>query len=259
MYTVKFQKRGLRHAHVLLWLDGKKNLRTPTDIDGVISAELPHAYLYPKLSKAVATYMIHGPCEPLSFPNGTCSKFYPKKFKLLTTIDEDGYPCYRRQDKGIFILKTGIKLDNTNVVPYNPLLLLRYQTHVNTEYCNKSNSIKYLFKYVNKDPDRENLKITNPQKYSTETPVIDEIKQYYDCRYISPCEAVWRIFAFDIHHRWPSVQRLIFYLLYEQPILFKDNEYIDEILHTNDHKRTMLLAWFEANKIYPEGELLTYS
>jgi len=165
----------------------------------------------------------------------------------LTIIDEDGYPCYRRRDKRIFILKNGIKLDNRNVVLYSPLLLLRYQAHVNTEYCNKSNSIKYLFKYVNKDPDRANLKITNPHKDSTETPVIDEIKQYYDCRYISPCEAVWRIFAFDIHRRWPPVQRLTFHLLYEQPILFKDNEDIDEILHTNEHK------------IYPEGKNLTYS
>jgi len=61
MYTVEFQKSGLPHAHILLWLDGDKKLRTPTDIDGVISAELSDAILYRKLSKAVATYMIHGP------------------------------------------------------------------------------------------------------------------------------------------------------------------------------------------------------
>jgi len=61
MYTVEFQKRGLPHAHILLWLDGENKLRNPTDIDGVISTELPDAILYPKLSKAVTTYMIHGP------------------------------------------------------------------------------------------------------------------------------------------------------------------------------------------------------
>jgi len=96
MYTVEFQKKGLPHAHILLWFDGEKKLRTPTDIDGVISAKLLDAILYPKLSKAVTTYMIHGPCgvSRISLPcmiNGRCSKFYPKKFKLLTTIDEDGY------------------------------------------------------------------------------------------------------------------------------------------------------------------------
>jgi len=111
---------------------------------------------------------------------------------------------------------------------------------------------------VNKCPDRANLKITTTHKDSTETLVIDEIKQYYDCRYISPCEAVWRIFAFVIHHRWPPVQRLTFHLLYEQPILFKDNEDIDEILNTNEHKQTMFLSWFEANKVYSQGRNLTY-
>ena len=49
-----------------------------------------------------------------------------------------------------------------------------------------------------------------------------------------------------------------FHLLYEQPIFFKDNEDIDEILNFNEHKRTMFLAWFEANKIYPLGKKLTY-
>jgi len=54
-------KKGFTTCHILLWLDGEKKLRNPTDIDGVISAKLPDAILYPKLSKAVATYMIHGP------------------------------------------------------------------------------------------------------------------------------------------------------------------------------------------------------
>jgi len=44
----------------------------------------------------------------------------------------------------------------------------------------------------------------------------------------------------------------------KQPMLFKDNEEIDEILNTNEHKRTMFLAWFEVNKIYLEGQHLTY-
>jgi len=78
MYIVEFQKRGLSHAHILLWLDGEKKLTTPTDIDGVISTEFPHADLYPKFSKAVATYMIHGPCGAAQFTspsmnNGRCS------------------------------------------------------------------------------------------------------------------------------------------------------------------------------------------
>jgi len=111
-----------------------------------------------------------------------------------------------------------MKLDNKSVVPYSPLLLMRYQAHVNTEYCNKSNSIKYLFKYVNKGLDRAIIEISSNSTESTDTPIVDKIKNYYNCRYLSLCEAVWRIFGFDIYHRWPPVQRLTFHLARQQSI-----------------------------------------
>ena len=112
----------------------------------------------------------------------------------------------------VYVLKNGHKLGNANVVPYSPILLMRYQAHVNIEYCNKFNSIKYLFKYVNKGPNRATIKITDKENESTEMRIVDEIKRYYDCRYLSACEVVWQIYGFDIHHRWPAVQRLTFHL-----------------------------------------------
>jgi len=261
MYTVEFQKRGL--PHILLWLNGENKLQTSRDIDRVISTELPHADIYTKISKAVLGYMIHGPCGATRFKSpcmkeGRCSKFFPKKFTSSTTIDEDGYSSYRRRDHGVVVEKNGIKLDNRSVVPYSPVLLIRYQAHVNTEYCNKSNSIKYLFKYVNKGPDRATIQISSNSTESSDTPIVDEIKNYYDCRYFSPCEAVWRIFGFDIHHRWPPVQRLTFHLLRQQSILFQDDEQVDVVLQKVQTAKTMFLAWFEANKIYVEGKNLTY-
>jgi len=139
--------------------------------------------------------MIHGPCGTARFNSpcmkeGWCSKFFPKKFRHSTTIDEDGYHVYRRRDDGLFVLKNGHKLGNANVVSYSPLLLMCYQAHVNTEYCNISNSIKYLFKYVNKGPDRATIKITDKENEFTEMRIVDEIKRYYDCRYLSAFEAV---------------------------------------------------------------------
>jgi len=263
MYTVEFQKRGLPHAYILLWLSDSNKLENAKHIDQVIFAELSHPDLYPKLSKDVQTYMIHGPCGAARFNSpcmkeGRCSKFF-KKFRHSTTIDEDGYLVYRRRDDGLFVLKNGHKLGNANVVPYSPLLLMCYQAHVNTEYCNKSNSINYLFKYVNKGPDRATIKITDKENESTEMRIVDEIKRYYDCRYLSSCEAVWRIYGFDIHHRWPAVQRLTFHLQDQQPVLFKDDDRIDDVLHRNENMNTMFLAWFEANKKFEEGRNLTYA
>lgn len=188
--------------------------------------------------------------------DGKCSNFPPKSFSSSTTIDDDGYPKYKRRDSGLFTQKKGVYLDNRFVVPYNPLLIMRYQAHINVEYCNKSNAIKYLFKYVNRGPDRATIEISNEKQANEQ---VDEIKQFYDCRYLAACEVAWRIFENDIHHRWPPVQRLLFHLPNEQDILFKDTESIDAVIEKNEVLGTMFLAWFDANKKFVEGRDLTYA
>jgi hypothetical protein len=85
---------------------------------------------------------------------GRCSKWFPKKYQPETIVDQDGYPLYRRRNTGRVIEKKKVQLDNRFVVPYNPKLLLKYQAHINMEWCNQSTSIKYLFKYINKGYDR---------------------------------------------------------------------------------------------------------
>ena len=37
-------------------------------------------------------------------------------------------------------------------------------------------------------------------KVQTHLYIVDEIKQHYDCRYLSPCEVVWRFFGCDKCH-----------------------------------------------------------
>ncbi|XP_045829948.1 uncharacterized protein LOC123921446 isoform X3 [Trifolium pratense] len=258
LYTIEFQKRGLPHAHILLWLHRRNKLDSPKSIDSVICAELPDEALYPKLFLAVTRFMIHGPCgiaRPSSpcMRNRSCSKFYPKKFVDRTTFDESGYPVYRRRDLGVTVLKKDVQLDNRSVVPYNPSLIMKYQAHVNIEFCNKSNCIKYLFKYITKGVDR----VTATLQVGDEE-VVDEIQQYYDCRYLSPSESIWRLFAFDIHRRWPPVQRLTFHLRDEQRVVFKDTTNLEDVLSRNRDKNTMFLAWMEANSEYDSGRSLTY-
>nr|GEX23435.1 helicase [Tanacetum cinerariifolium] len=41
VYVIEFQKRGLPHTHILLWLEEHSKCRTPSEIDDIISAELP--------------------------------------------------------------------------------------------------------------------------------------------------------------------------------------------------------------------------
>ncbi|RYR40036.1 hypothetical protein Ahy_A09g045702 [Arachis hypogaea] len=82
--------------------------------------------------------------------DGYYTKYYPKIFNNTKVINDSGYLSCRRYDTRVVIEKKEVHMDNRNVVSYNTYLLMSYQEHVNVEYCNKSNGIKYLFKYVNK-------------------------------------------------------------------------------------------------------------
>ena len=62
VYVIEFQKRGLPHAHILLWLKKKAKCRTPNEIDDIISAEFPSPTDDPNGYKPVSDYMLHGPC-----------------------------------------------------------------------------------------------------------------------------------------------------------------------------------------------------
>ncbi|XP_072060218.1 uncharacterized protein [Arachis hypogaea] len=89
--------------------------------------------------------------------------------------------------------------------------------------------------------------------------VIDEIRNYYDCRYIFACEATWRIFGYEIQLKQPSVVRLPFHLPNKNPVVFRDYENIVDLIDRVDGKPTKILAWMLANKLFAFGRVLTYS
>ncbi|KAL3656101.1 hypothetical protein CASFOL_000497 [Castilleja foliolosa] len=59
VYTIEFQKRGLPHAHILLFLAKENNYPTPDDIDRIISAEIPDKESDPTYYDAIKTHMMH--------------------------------------------------------------------------------------------------------------------------------------------------------------------------------------------------------
>ncbi|CAH1415051.1 unnamed protein product [Lactuca virosa] len=190
VYTVEFQKRGLPHAHICLFMHFDYKLPTVEHIDRVISAEIPNKDDDPELYSLVSEFMMHGPCGsdnpkcPCMSEN-KCSKNFPKPFLENTSVDSNGYPIYRRRNDGYFIEKSGVKLDNRSVVPYHKTLLKRYQAHINVEWCNQAASIKYLFKYINKGPDRATVEVSqNNNGGDNDDAPVDEINDYYDCRFI---------------------------------------------------------------------------
>jgi hypothetical protein len=157
---------------------------------------------------------------------GKCKKKYPRKFQSETVTDVNGYPIYRHRDMGHTILVHGIELDNCWVVPHNVCLLTKYDAHINVEVCNNIRAVRYLFKYVYKGHDRAIVEISCQSDNATEGNMVetDEIKKYLDCHYVSALEAAWRIFKFDMHERFPIVERLQYHLPNMQMVLFDDDD-----------------------------------
>ncbi|KAL3648627.1 hypothetical protein CASFOL_005030 [Castilleja foliolosa] len=234
VYTIEFQKRGLPHAHILLFLSKEKKYPTPDDIDRIICAEIPDKESDPTYYDVVKTHMMHGPCgiakkSSLCMADGKCSKHFPKQYTETTVIDDDGYPRYRRRDSAKFIEKGGVPLDNRYVVPHNRTLLMKFGAHINVEWCNQSRSIKYLFKYVNKGHDRVTAEFVKTTGHGHPDKPIDEVSMYYDCRYD------------------------------EQNIVYQEDENLDAVLDKPNVQTSMFLEWMELNKNDTRARELTYS
>nr|GEW16047.1 hypothetical protein [Tanacetum cinerariifolium] len=183
VYTIEIQKKGLPHCHILLWLEPEDKITPIAKIDKYISVEIPNMNKDPELYQIVTDHIMHGPCGA---DNTSCpctvdfkrTKKFPKQFNETTVIDEKGYVIYKRRNDGNTITKTETDLHNGYVI----------------------GSIKYLFKYINKGPDRATAAVDGEE--------VNEIKDFYDCRYLSACESAWRIYGFDIHYRTPPVERM---------------------------------------------------
>ena len=91
--VIEFWKRGLPHAHIILFLDDNamKNLQNSDHIDRLIFAE-KSSISDPHLRSAVLKLMILKPCTQLAsspwFCDGLCSRVIPKKFRSETGILE---------------------------------------------------------------------------------------------------------------------------------------------------------------------------
>ena len=105
VYTIEFQKRGLPHIHMLIFLKESFKLNSAQAIDSCIWACWPDLDSQPLLFKTIKRCMIHGPCGVLNpnspcMENGKCSKGYQKFFSKFTMMDDHGFPTYFRPNNG---------------------------------------------------------------------------------------------------------------------------------------------------------------
>ncbi|EAU91301.2 hypothetical protein CC1G_13042 [Coprinopsis cinerea okayama7 len=242
VYTIEFQKRGLPHMHLLIFLKASHKLATPSVVDSCISAEWPDPTTQPLLFESVKRSMVHGPCgayNPRSpcMVNGKCSKGYPKSFNEVMTMDANGYPNYRHRDDGRPFEVNRHMVDNRWIVPHPPSLIADFDCHINMECTYSLGSVKYTFKYIQKGPDRGALEIEEK----------DEVKQWIDGRYISAPDATWRLFRFKIHDNKPTVVRLQVHLPGHHTVNFNPNSRLEDIIQRGATIITSLTTFFNTN------------
>ncbi|XP_024004882.1 uncharacterized protein LOC112082028 [Eutrema salsugineum] len=256
IYTIEFQKRGLPHAHIILFLRPEHKLPTGDDIDKIICAEIPDKETDPHLYEIIGDVMMHGPCGALDrdsvcMADGRCTKFFPKAFSPVTKVDDVGYPIYRRRKDKRFVTRKGFNCDNGYVVPYNRKLSIRYRAHINVEWCIQSRSVKYLFKYIHKGANYVRAVVGKDDED-------DEVKKHFKCRYISPGESIWRIEGYDTHSRTVSMTKLPFHLPNQQLMIYNEDDHAEEVVERVTVGMSKFMAWMECNKEYEEGRSLTY-
>ena len=160
--------------------------QTGTDIDSVISAELPTD---PDLLLKVKKHVMHSHYPERCYrtqterENEICHYDYPKPLNGETYLDEAGYPHYKRRHE-----------EDRNVVPYNPQMLKQFDCHINVELASSVTLIMYLYKYIYKGHDQTQGTISK-----------DDIKQFLAGRLLTASEATWRLFGYELTRRRPAV------------------------------------------------------
>ncbi|KAM0844935.1 hypothetical protein ACQ4PT_056727 [Festuca glaucescens] len=86
------------------------------------------------------------------------------------------------------------------------------------------------------------------QSTGSESTGRNEIDEYVKCRYLSACEACWRMFAFDIHVRAPSVERLVVHLENMNRVIYSQDDNLADVIRNPNKYKTMLTEWFVANQ-----------
>ena len=259
-WTIEYQVKGLPHVHILLILKNQVDkARMAEHIDRIICAEIPDRRTNPKLYQAVKSHMIHGPCGDanpkcpcMNHPEcpGRCFRKFPMREAKETLSDVDGYPEYRRRMTGQnahTIPELGLHRDVHNgwVVPYNPYLLLKYDTHINVEISTSIKSFKYIFKYIMKGGEKVEVRLRTvvDSEEGTNTYLdLDELKTWADARYMSSHEALWRIFDFPTNALSHVVHRLSIHLPNEQTVVFTEEN--AESIAQAPPKHSTLTAYF---------------
>jgi len=131
---------------------------------------------------------------------------------------------------------------------------MKYDAHINVEFCSSISAVKYIYKYIYKGHDRAEVSVEGQPDANQHGPV-DEIKEYEDGRWFQAPEGCHRILGFDLHGRRPSVLRLQIHLAGEEHVRVEEDDDLTDIaqqLQAAGPPPTTLNRWFEYVKTVRE-------
>lgn len=107
-----------------------------------------------------------------------------------TTVDDFSRCHYRKRHEGDAWTSSTI-----------PLLLLAWEGHVHVDFVFSVNIIFDVFKDLVKGVDRALIRLRTADQP-------DDLDGWFNARFVSICEATWRIFGMDITRKYPAVLSL---------------------------------------------------
>ena len=104
-------------------------------------------------------------------------------------------------------------------------------------------AVKYLYKYIYIYIRHDKVVVYIAQDDGDN--IIDEINKFQDTRWVSPQEAIWRIFQFELIEMSTPVINMQLHLPNKQVIYYWKNQNLQNILYWDHVSRTMLTGYFE--------------
>jgi hypothetical protein len=90
-------------------------------------------------------------------------------------------------------------------------------------------AVKYLYKYIYKGHNRVAFNMIS--KHISQD--IDEIQQFQSARWITPPEAMWRIYGFTLNEMYPFVYSLQLHLENQQYVTFNKSDNLTHVVNND--------------------------
>ncbi|XP_014775823.1 uncharacterized protein LOC106873110 [Octopus bimaculoides] len=203
----------------------------------------------------VIIYCLNGHVQKI---NSTHRSYDPLHYVLLLPEGTDGWQLNMKKSNGQILTAMNfyayqLQVNNSWIVPYNPYLTIKYNTHINVEVVHFVQAVKYLYKYITKGQDRI---IFSTLETGQPIPVLNEIENFVNARYNSASEAFWKLYGFYIHQKHPTVEKLPCHLPDEKTVR-SDSTYVAAAVERGP-LITKLTAYFQTNKHDEKARQILY-